>query len=1279
MGHLFLSYSVTDQLAASELLRILTEQGHRVFLASDGNRPGDDWKDTLFHQLRICDAIVFLNSGKAQDSKWCHTELAIAQNLHKRVYSIAVEPGVEEYDIVNTLQAIKFAIDIPTTFQGLVLRLQVDGIADRLVPAWDRTRPPYVGLEPLDIADASIFFGRDQELKALMQRVIVPGEREGRIVIVTGPSGAGKSSLVRAGLAARLAHPPSSWLVADPFEPTGRPLDQLVTSLATLAHIDRAECHQQLTAGDDGLAAFAARLVDTDHRRLLIVVDQAEQLVGVAADDFMHILASLERNTPVTVVMTVRSDRLDQLIETLPTPLKHRIDDPVFIGPIRRSELPEVIAGPAAEADITLGAGLTAALVSDTALGTRNDTVDALPLLASALRDMWETAVVVGGRREITRADYDSLGGIRGAIRQRADTAEAAINHDHQPLLDNLLRRFLTLDRDRLPASRPLALSALSPSERAIIENLRSQRLVTTTGDTVRLAHETLLTAWPRLAAIAAQSQEDLLQQDRLANQAENWETLKGPFLSREAAAEAAAWANRQGRPDDTDLIQRYARASLRAATTRRRKAQVAITISTALALVAAIAAGIAFHSNGHARQEARIAKDNGAQAESIAIADQATKLLATNIPIGTLMSIAAYQTAPTPLAANALALAASKPLTETVVFGPQGTNSVPPNRVTISPDGHRLAIWGTNKIIIEDLPNGRTHTLRETPGASGGYNSVAFSPDSTTLAIATSNAGIALVRLADNGTSGTLEQGDVDAVTFSPDGKSLTYFVNPNTGSRGHIVIHNLATGATKSLDSPASELPQNLTYSPDGSKLATSVLYGPTLLTDLTTGTTTTISEGLGQSAASFSPDGTILARGTHTGVIIYHLDTGRTNTVADGSAADSVAFSSDGKTLAWGDATGAILDDLSTGNTTTLGDGSRIESLVYAPDGNTLITGNDAGQINTWDLHRLAEATFNGQSPATSIAFSRDGRLLASGNSDGTVTIENLNKNTSSIVDVNAPVIAIAFNPEGTTLAVVAAYPGGFIGKTELVNLATQQATTIADPSDVALSLAFSPDATHLAVGYIEDPAFYDLSNVSFKTIVVPGGASSLAYSHNGGLIAIGTFEGFTLYDPASGTIANLINGPRVNSVAFNSTDTTVAVGQADGTIVLLDTTTHTRRTIDDGFPVNSVAISPDNATLASGDSNGQIVLVNLATGTKVALNDQYPIRGLAFNPAGTELATLNDSGQIHLYDATAWTLDFNAQRARLCQQLGNANLSRAQWSLYLPSISYHQICP
>jgi hypothetical protein len=171
--------------------------------------------------------------GAGQASMWCHSELVMAIELGKRVYSLDLAPDLLPHPLLASLQGIRYSVTIDAGIQRLATSLASSGLSGDAWLGWERGRPPYPGLTAMDVADAGVFFGRAEEVRDLLARVDDPlGQPGGDLVVVMGSSGAGKSSIVRAGLSARLAAPGSGWAVAGPFEPGTRPLDRLASRLA---------------------------------------------------------------------------------------------------------------------------------------------------------------------------------------------------------------------------------------------------------------------------------------------------------------------------------------------------------------------------------------------------------------------------------------------------------------------------------------------------------------------------------------------------------------------------------------------------------------------------------------------------------------------------------------------------------------------------------------------------------------------------------------------------------------------------------------------------------------------------------------------------------------------------------------------------------------------------------------------------------------------------------------------------------------------------------------
>ena len=86
------------------------------------------------------------------------------------------------------------------------------------------TACPYPGLLAYQVEDADVFFGRERDLLACLDRL-----REVGVLAVVGPSGCGKSSLVRAGVAATLERNGGRVQVVTPG---AHPLDELEAAAA---------------------------------------------------------------------------------------------------------------------------------------------------------------------------------------------------------------------------------------------------------------------------------------------------------------------------------------------------------------------------------------------------------------------------------------------------------------------------------------------------------------------------------------------------------------------------------------------------------------------------------------------------------------------------------------------------------------------------------------------------------------------------------------------------------------------------------------------------------------------------------------------------------------------------------------------------------------------------------------------------------------------------------------------------------------------------------------
>ena len=169
----------------------------------------------------------------------------------------------------------------------------------------------------------------------------------------------------------------------------------------------------------------------------------------------------------------------------------------VLVRPMATDELRRAIERPAALAGLMLEDGLVDRLIDDV-----RGSAGGLPLLSTSLLSLWERR----SGRTLTLAGYREAGGVAGAVEQLGERAYASLATDQ---IRQCARRMLlrladtggehSVVRRRATRAEIEAVGgAVAPSVLAI---LADRRLVTVSDELVEVAHEALLTEWPRLRA----------------------------------------------------------------------------------------------------------------------------------------------------------------------------------------------------------------------------------------------------------------------------------------------------------------------------------------------------------------------------------------------------------------------------------------------------------------------------------------------------------------------------------------------------------------------------------------------------------------------------------------------------------------------------------------------------------------------------------------------------------------------------------------------------------
>lgn len=420
---------------------------------------------------------------------------------------------------------------------------------------------PFRGLLPYTEADAGWFFGRDRELAALVERL-----RLAPFLPVVGASGAGKSSFVLAGALPRLREQGALAVVT--LRPGPAPLRALAQALRGAAsstwrgtETDGGAARSTLdswseltdvpddepapTVGDDLEARLRQRpgtlqahlLALAGTARCLLIVDQLEEVFtqGAAEDEVSAFLTAVlgagdAAALPIRVLVTLRDDFLGRLAQALPAALVPR---EVFVlrppdAPVLVAALSEALEAAGARTDDPeLMAELVASVAGSPA---------ALPLAQFAARQLWERRDVGAG--VLRRADWEAMGGARGALAGHADDVLGSLSVGQRAVARELLLRFVTAQGTRrtVEEGEVTALTGGGPEGAAVLERLSAGRLVTSgrAGDRIlwELAHDSLVTSWPQLARWRAEAGE-------------------GARVAQELEAAAALWDQRGRRPTE--------------------------------------------------------------------------------------------------------------------------------------------------------------------------------------------------------------------------------------------------------------------------------------------------------------------------------------------------------------------------------------------------------------------------------------------------------------------------------------------------------------------------------------------------------------------------------------------------------------------------------------------------------------------------------------------------------------------------------------------------------
>jgi WD40 repeat protein/energy-coupling factor transporter ATP-binding protein EcfA2 len=1118
---------------------------------------------------------------------------------------------------------------------------------------------PYKGLARFEASDADNFFGRERLVAELVARV-----SEASVVTVVGPSGSGKSSLLRAGLLPALAA--GVLTGAEPWR--------------TVALCPGAHPTEELAARLHSVPAGGPRAV---------LVDQFEETftLGAGPDEqveFIDRLLALSREPSTTVVLAVRADHLGRCAAHAELATQLAGND-VLVGPMRDSELRRTVELPAQRAGLEIEAGLVEVIVGDVA-----GRAGALPLLSTALAETWERRE---GRR-LTLAGYRAAGGVNGALARLAEDGYAAIPAPARPAARRILLRLCDAGEDAafdLRRRLPLA-DVVDDSDhdgRAALDALADRRLLAVDGDTVEVAHESLLREWPRLRTWLEEDIEGRRVHRRLADAARAWDADgRDPSeLYRGTQLDAAAdWA--AGHADAPNRIERaFLDTSLAWRDAERRRAARGARRLRALLVAVALALVVSLVTGAIAVGQRNRATDQGRLAEARELAAAANANLDVDPERSVLLALAAVDRSRAgdgsvlPEAVEALhrAVTASR-----VVLRVPGVGGA----LDWSADGSVFVTEGPEDSGMVDIRDARTgESVRSFPGHDFDINEVAFNHDGTMLATVGDDGA---ARIWDPTTGEEVhaievpEDEEVWGPSFSPDG-SLFAAAWP-----GVVRVVDLASGRiVREIRSVPGVF--STSFDPTGTRIVVSSQQPRAVVLDVESGDEVLSLEGhlLGLRDVAWSPDGTAIATSDgsarifdartgrqrfallgHLGSIVsmdWSPDSTRLVTASqDGTAkvwlvterggprelvtlsaqdtrigVQGVAFSPDGRQVMTSDvgiAATRIWDVTITGDAELANLPAVVffpSAATYTPDGRHLVATGPSGSVNVWDARTFRrDRTLGPPAGPTSSPPWPGAGWLATGTGVEATQIE--------------------VSPDGGLVAVVS-----FSGRLQVWDATTGEEAIATEPSSSTSGIAWSPDGDYLAAADNSgDRGLVTIRDRTGREIAVlreePGASvASVAFSPDGGrLVTAGQPMGrwdpdgreIVIWDWRVGEVERTIDAGAVRAALSPTGEliATVPQRQSGPQVEVWDWTTGQRVAAlarNTGFVVD-LAFSADGTRLATAGGDGTVRVWDPRTGEQLLVlrGHKGSVISVAFSPEGSRLVSAGADGTVRI-----WALD------------------------------------
>jgi len=1068
---------------------------------------------------------------------------------------------------------------------------------------------PYPGLQAYDEETyAPYFHGRDEEI----QRLIVDlGHRS--FVLILGPSGAGKTSLLFGGLLPRIKQ--AAWQV-ERMHPGLSPADKLDFLISGARAEPKQAVHDYLRAYPSGT-------------RLLLVVDQFEecftQATGDEQRDFftaLNVLRTLPQHC--AVVLAMRDDFQRDLQSSPLGPIKE--GDWLPIMPLKNEQLKEAIRQPAAKVGVQVEEGLVVQLMSDAA-----DEPGRLPRLQAALEILWNA--VENGALPLTA--YQRLrGGLAQAVARKANNTLGNLTRPQRDIARRIFLRLIQFIEGRADTRRQQHMSALrahgenTAAVNGTLDALIESGLLTVSLDESRnddpfidLAHEALITDWPRLQQWLDEWRTAEQDRRRYEDRAVDWARAgrgAGYTLDPIALAEAEAWlrspsAEALGYSADlVGLVEASRREAAKRETTDQRVRAAAIAARATeqeqhdpeLALLLAIEAVQATWGLGHS---------------PLPQAEEALRTVLTRRPVHRVLRGHEDEVLCAAYSSDAKHVVTGGKDSVARIWAVDSGQEVQALRghdgwvtgVAWSRDGKYVITASADATArIWDAASGEEHSVLR--GHQSTINSVAFSPNGRFAATGTMGGSVWFWSLEDSAPSAKTEghRGPVHSVAYSPDGKSLV-----SAGDDGVAKIWTAPSGKEVATLRGHVNAVWGAAWSPDAKKILTAGEDRTAILWDAARHHSLYTFGGQSDPVrvALFSPDGASILTASGNGVA--HLwDAGNWQRDVElripSAVLRSAAYSPDRQFLVvvGGDNQARLLSTAWGLEHAILRTSAyRLHSGAYSPDGQFIVIAssgafsvNRSNYAQVWNRKTgQVEMTLNDLGGGVTYAeYSPDGRFIVTASDDYTAKIWDTRspKEPRKLKGHTGALNQATYRSDGKTIVTASDDQTAIIWDAATAH----EMGTLEGHEGKVTCAVYAPGGTSRIVTTSRDGTARVWDATTCKEMIRFSGhaaeVNGAAWSPDGRfVVTVGKDQSARIWEAGDGRERAALHGHAgaVLSVAWSPNGRTIVTGGADNAVRLWDAETAQPRCILRGHTaeVVSVAFSRDAEriiTISSGNT-------------------------------------------------------------------------------------------